>query len=879
MAAPPRPPRLAQALLRWLMPDAGIHTPLGDFQEWFEEIAAAESPRAARRWYRRQVLDLLLQKLAHLSYWSPVMLNNYVKMALRQLGKRKGFAFLNILGLAVGLACFVVIARYVQDEYSYDRFHANADRIYRLLDFRKVGDIGEESSSAPLPTAEALLTDFPEQLEAAVRFFNFQAPSMSLAYAPERGAPQLFNETRLFFTDPAVFEVFDFPLAQGNPATALAAPHTLVLTEAMAQKYFGDANPLGKTLLLEDQHELTVTGVLADLPSNVHFQFDFLVSFATLDDPAVMAERLRHNWIWNPAWTYLLLDEQTDPVALEAAFPAFVQRHFHESRRDRVKLYLQPLTSIHLHSNLDYEIGPNSDVAYLYIFSAVAVFILLIACINFINLSTARSTQRAREIGMRKVFGAYRGQLIRQFLGETMVLSLLAMLLALPLIGLMLPVLNALSGKALTLSLFADPWLLLGLPVVALGVGVLAGLYPAFYLSSYRPAEALKGEQHTGRRLRAERLRQALVVGQFALSTLLIVATLVATRQLDLLQNRQLGFEKEQVVLLPVLRAPLMQRYDAFKDALLQDPHLHAVTTVEAVPGVKHQTGSYLVEGETERQQFARLVVHDDFAAALGIEMVAGRDFLPEFAADANSTCLINEAMVRHLGWGSPEEALGKTISGDRVVGVMQDFHFASLHRPIGPFVVFRVPDDPRALSFSARYLAVRIDAGAAEEALAALEALWGRYETSRPFEYLFLDQQLNTQYLAESRLRNVAGVFAGLAVLLACLGLLGLASFTAERRTREIGIRKVLGATVPQLLLLLGGAFLRPIGLAIAIAVPAAYFLLNHWLQSFPYRVEVGVATFVGAALLVLLIACATLTYHAVKAAFSNPVDSLQHE
>ena len=806
------------------------------------------------------------------------MVKSYFVLAFRSLYKHAGYSLLNLFGLGIGIACFVVIVLYVHEERSYDRFHEKADRIYRVLDFRKVDGIGEESSSAPLPLAEAMRIDYPEQIETAVRFFNFQAPTLTLAYENPSGELRQYNEQRLFFADHDVLQVFDFALIQGNPATALVEPNTIILTTDMAEKYFGPENPMGQVLRFEGKHDFIVTGVLDQLPSNTHLKFDFLASFATLDDPTVLREGLRNGWIWNPCWTYVLLRENIRPDALEAQFPAFVVRHFPASRHDRVKLYLQPLTDIHLYSKLDYEMGPNSDIAYVYIFSTIALFILLISCINFVNLVTARSTRRAREIGMRKVLGGHRLQLIRQFLSESALTSLIALLFALPMIWLLLPVLNAFSGKHLAFHPIQEPGLLLGLVGLALGIGFISGLYPAFFLSSFRPAHALKGSAYRGR-LQGGFFRKFLVVGQFTLSIILIIGTLGAAKQLDYLQERRLGFTPEQVVLLPTLRSPLLNQYATFKDALLQHRTVHALTTVEDVPGVRHQTGSYQPEGQTEEQQFPRLIVHDDFATTMGIEMAAGREFQAAFPTDADDAVIINEAMVRQLGWGSAQEALGKSIDDEVIVGVTKDFHFASLHRPIGPFVLQRVSDNPRSMAFSGRYIAVRISTEDIDETLAFIEQQWFLFTPNRPFDYLFLNDVLGTQYDAEATLSQVAGAFSMLSMLIACLGLFGLASFTAERRTKEIGIRKVMGASVSNLVLMLSSSFVKLVGLATLIAWPLAYVGLGLWLEDFAYRTSIGLWPFILASVLALGIAYLSVSYQAIKTALANPIESLRYE
>lgn len=811
------------------------------------------------------------------------MLKNYFKIALRNLRKHPGYTFINVFGLATGITCFVLILLYVQDELAYDRYHENADRIHRVVE---VIEDAEESSSQPFPTGPTLAADFPHLIEASVRFFNLQAPSLAISYEPPSGEVRSFNERSFFFADSTVFDIFSFDLVRGDPATALDRPGTVVLTEDAAQRYFGDDDPLGKSLIFEDEHLLEVTGVLAEVPRTSHFTFDFLASFSTLR-ASIYADQPRRleGWYWNPAWTYVLLEEGVTPEDLEAQFPEFVQQYWPEQIKAQSSMYLQPLTDIHLHSKLDFEITGNSDIAYVYIFSVIAAFILLIACINFMNLATARSASRAKEVGMRKVLGAVRLQLVRQFLAESVLLSVVALLLALPLIYLLLPVLNDMADKTLSLSLSENSGLIWLLAAVALGVGVVSGLYPALFLSSYRPARVLKGAMRTSTTSSSALFRKGLVVVQFAVSIALIAGTFVAIQQLDYLRDARLGFDRDQVVMVPILRTSVASQYDAVKDALLQQPGVRAVTIAEDVLGARYQTQTQQPEGFTEPQQFLRLFVHDDAAETFGIRLLAGRDY-DEAYADDGAAIVINEAMVQYLGWGSPEEALGRsmgTFGPDNVprpvIGVTENFHYASLHQPVGPFILPRISNNLGAMNFFGRYLAIRISPDDVAGALAAIEATWTSFVPDRPFEYLFVDQELDQLYRAEENLSNVAGTFSILAILIGCLGLFGLAAFTAERRTKEIGVRKVLGATVPGIVALLSKDFVTLVLVAFFIAAPLSYLAINRWLADFAYSVNVSWWIFLLSGALALGVALLTVSYQAIKAALADPVKSLRYE
>ena len=811
------------------------------------------------------------------------MLRNYVKVAVRNLGRWKGYAAINVFGLAIGIACFVLIALYVHDELRFDRYHAKADRIYRVVE---IIEGAEESASNPLPVGAALAEAYPQFVEASVRFFNLQSPTLSITYEPPGAPARSFNEAGFFFADSTVFDVFDFALVAGDRATVLDRPHTVVLTEAAAQRYFGDADPIGQTLLFEGQHPLEVTGVLAEVPPTSHFTFDFLASFSTLRTSVYgqNPQFLDFNWYWNPAWTYVLLREDADPAALEAQFPGFVDQNWPDVIKAQSSLYLQPLTDIHLRSRLDFEIRPNSDVLYVYIFSLIAVFVLLTACINFMNLATARSMSRAKEVGMRKAVGAFKHQLIGQFLSESVLLSLLSLVVALPAVWLLLPVLNDMAGKSLTLNPLALPWLLPALLVVALAVGALAGLYPAFVLSRYEPARVLKGSGRTGTGGGAsEVLRRGLVAAQFGISIALIAGTFVALQQLDYLRSARLGFDTEQVVMVPILRTPAAQQYDAIRGALLQQPGVQAVTVAEDVLGSKYQTNTYQPEGFTETVQFPRMIVHNDFARTFGIRMVAGNDY--QEGRDPGPGVIINESMVRRLGWESAEDAVGRSMGpagqdGElqrRVVGVTEDFHFASLHQPIGPFVLDRMAD--QQLPFFGRYLAIRIAPDDVRGTLTAIERTWKEFLPDRPFEVLFVDQELDQLYKAEENLGRVAGAFSVLAILIACLGVFALAAYAAEQRKKEVGIRKVLGASVPALVMLLSRDFVRLVLVAFVVAAPVTYFAVQQWLGAFAYQVPVGPGAFVVAGALALGIALLTVSYHAFRSATANPVTTLRTE
>lgn len=873
-----RLPWLGEKLLNLIVPDHLLIFVIGDFEEFLAEKELQRGKGASKVLFWYQLIIAMPVFIFQSIRFRVLIFKHSIQVAGRHLKRHFSESMLNLAGLSIGVAGFLIILIYVQDELSYDTFHSKSDRIYRVLDFRKVNGIGEESASAPIPLAESMLIDYPEQIESAVRFFNFQAPTLALSTQTDTDEVRQFNESGLYFVDHGFFDVFDFKLLQGNPATALHGPNKIVLSSAMAEKYFDQQNPLGKILRFEGKHDFVVSGVLDSFPDNTHLTFDFLVSFESLDNPEILRKRLRTGWIWNPCWTYVLLKPEMSAQDLEAHFSSFVNKYFPESRRERVKLYLQPIKDIHLYSNLDYEMSPNSQIIYIKVFAATAVFILLISCINFINLVTARASRRYGEIGIRKILGSNRRQLIWQLMHESFFLSFLAMLLAIGLVWLALPLVNGLTSKQLIFDPLADLSKLKWLVFTFVTVGVLSGIYPAFSISLVRPVQVIKGRFTSIDSSGGALLRKCLVVGQFGLSMLLIVGTIVALMQFNYLQKRTLGFQPEQVVLLPILRSPIMDRYETFKGTLLQNSNISSVTTVEDVPGMRHQTGGYRTQEGTE-QQFPRLIVHDDFAKTMGIEMAAGRDFSASYPSDASEGVVINEAMVRQLQWASPEEALGKSFNGEQVVGVVKDFHFSSLHHPIGPFVLERVFDDARSLAFSARYLAIRIETKEINNTLSFIEAHWSALAPNTPFEYKFLGGMLAQQYEAESKLSQLVAVFCTLSLLIACMGLYGLASFSARQRLKEVGIRKVMGASISNLVWMLSASFLKLILFSMFLSWPVAYLMLNKWLEGFAYRIAIDSWPFLISGVLGFMVVFFTVSFQALKASMANPVHILRNE
>ena len=809
------------------------------------------------------------------------MFKNYLKIALRTLRKQIGYTSINLIGLAVGIACGLLILLFVRDELGFDRFHEKADQIHRVV---LTGHFAGNDLNAPItpaPMAAALVADFPEVLTAT----RISPPRFTGQMMVQRDDKK-FLEEGLAFVDSTFFDIFTFPLLQGNPKTALEAPRTIVLTQSMAEKYFSGEDPINQTLILADTSTYRVTGVIADVPSNSHFQFDFLASITSLGPQA-----LNEFWISNNFFTYLVLQPGYDPAQLEAKLTAFFKQYagpqiyealgisFDEfvAGGNTLNYSLQALTDIHLHSHMQFELSPNGDITYVYLFSVVAVFILLIACINFMNLATARSAGRAKEVGMRKALGSSRAQLVRQFLTESTLLAFLATVLAVGLVVLLLPSFNTLAGKEISAAFLGTAPVLLGLVALAVMVGFLAGSYPAFYLSAFRPATVLKGTIQAGKR--RSLLRDGLVVFQFAISIGLIAGTLVVYNQLNYVRNKTLGFDKEHVVVIQRAQE-LDDQTTAFKQELLTHSAVVSVSSMSSMPGGLIGQTAYQPEGASGNETFIMAPVFADFdyAKTLGMEIATGRDVSRDFATDT-TVYLINEAAVKALDWEDPLGKhlvqIGATQSGafnGEIVGVLKDFHFASLHQEIGALTV-RVFEGPLP------FIAVRIRPDDIPGALSFMEEKWRTFAPDQPFEYSFLDQDFDALYQAEQRLGKIFIAFAIFAILIACLGLFGLASFTAEQRTKEIGVRKVLGASVPQLVVLLSKEFTLLVVIAFVIAAPLSFFAMKDWLKEFAYHANIGLEIYVLAGVLALVIAWLTVSYQSIRAAMANPVDSLRYE
>jgi putative ABC transport system permease protein len=807
------------------------------------------------------------------------MLKNYVKIALRNLLKYKGTSFINIFGLSVGITCCILISLFVLDELSYDRYHEKSDQIFRVTLRGIVGTNEFNTTNTCAPLSAALVRDFPEVV-TATRMRGFGFPVL-------RYGEKVFSEERFFWADPTFFDVFTIPFIKGNPKTALSKPNTVVITQTMAKKYFGHEDPMGKILTADKKRDCLITGVVEDVPRNSHFHFDFLGSLSSYE---VSKSQV---WVNNSYYTYFVLQRGVSYKAFEPKLKELVVKYVGPQIEKAAGItleqfiagggaygyYVQPLTDIHLHSNLDHELEPNSDITYVYIFSLIAVAILVIACINFMNLATARATRRTREVGIRKTLGSVRKQLIRQFLTESFIMSFLAVSLGLFLVELLLPWFGNFTGKHLAIHYLSNYFTIPLLIGLALLVGFMAGIYPSFFLASFKPSEVLKGTlQKTGKH---PWLRSGLVIFQFTVSIILFIGTLVVYNQLDFIQNRRLGFNKEQLVVIKKTD-DITKQIEPFKEELLKLPGVIHATNTTTLPGKNFNSSAHQVTGAAGEETHILWTMRSDynFVETFEVEMASGRFFSRDFSTDTSGVVL-NQAAVKTLGLTDPIGkfivALGPTPDRSQnfqIIGVVEDFHFESLHQKIRPMLIKLIPKNQ-----AGRFVVVQIKSGDIPTTLRQIEHTWRKFALNQAFEYVWFDRDFARIYEAEERTGQIFAVFSIIAICVACLGLLGLAAFTTEQRTKEIGIRKTLGAPITGIVMILSKEFIRWVLAANIIAWPVAYFITRSWLQSFAYRVDIEIQMFLFSAVLAIAIAFLTVSYQVIKAAMANPVEALKYE
>jgi putative ABC transport system permease protein len=810
------------------------------------------------------------------------MIRTFFKVALRNLSKHKAFSFINIFGLAVGLSCFLLLALYVVDEVSYDRFHQNADRIYRLNSNIRFGGSNLHMAVTSDMMGELLKKDYP-QVENYTRIYVSSGSKMV------RKQHDFITEFNVAHVDSTFFDVFTFPAIAGSTHRALANPGTVVLSESAAKKYFGSTDVVGKTIETNDRNNrfYKVTAVIRDMPGNSHFKFDFLFSMQNADYN--WGQLLSHNF-----HTYLLLKKGTDPVAFAKNFAQYIDKYvmpqarqamnvknieeFRKAGND-IEYSMIPLTHIHLLSDWTFDLSPSGSIQYVYIFSAVALFVLLIACINFMNLTTARSAGRAREVGIRKVLGSERHKLILQFLTESTLVALLAMMIAVCIVCLMLPGFNQLAAKTIDVKWVFGPVFLPFLVLMPFVVGLIAGSYPAFYLSRFRPILVLKG--NLARSGSNSGLRSVLVVFQFATSIILIIGTLVIYRQLNFIRSKKLGFNKDRVLVIDNAYV-LDKNLDAFKTEVLRLPGVSSGTVSSFLPvsNSSRNDNSFTKDPVANAKNgfdIQSWTVDQDYFRTMGMQLQKGRSFSRDFGGDS-SAVVVSATTAKMLGY---EDPIGKkiyTLGPDptntraySIIGVLNDFHFESLHQPIAPVVFF--------LGRSTGLVSFKLNQTNLPALLKGVETLWRTMAPGMPFSYRFMDDSFNEMYRADQRVGRIALIFSILAIFIACLGLFGLAAFIAEQRAKEIGIRKVLGATVQGIVQLLSKDFLRLVALAFLIAMPLSWYVMNRWLHDFAYRIDISWWIFVFAAIGSLGIALVTISFQAIKAAITNPVKNLRTE
>ena len=853
-----RLPRLASWIIKNLLPDYLGDTAVGDYEELYIRQVEQGSVLIARIWLWRQIFSALQFSF----FWGVVMLKNYIKVAFRNMRRHKGFSFINIAGLAVGMACAMLIFLWVQDELSYDRFHKDVEDIYRVA--REVHQPGQTYhtvyTSAEL--CRVLRDEFPEIVAASA--INGR-PRVLFKHGDK-----VFYEGGLVQVDTSFFEILSFPFIAGDPQTALLDVDSIVITENIAKKYFGDEDPLDKTLTWNNWLDRKVTGVIKNIPANSHVRFDMVIN----------TELMRNSWPEGLQWenkifrTYVKLQKGVDPEQLGQKVIAAIDNKYPRHSQFKDRIYFLPLTQAHLHA-----VGGGGPINYVYIFSLIALFVLLIACINYMNLATARSASRAKEVGLRKVVGSNRLQLTKQFLGESLFFVFFAYLLSLFLIKIFLPVFNQIAGKTITINFF-DPRFIFASLAIVFFTGLVAGSYPALYLSTFAAVQVLKG--HTSSGLKGAAFRRVLVVTQFSLSVGLIICTVVVHQQLDFLRNKELGFNKENIVYIP-MKENIGKNYQAIKNRMLEDPNILSVTAKDRLPTRAFDVGLIDWEGKDVEQKLEVEFPWIDYGyfETLNMEFIEGRDFSKEFSSDVKDSVIVNEEAVERMSMKSP---LGKRItfpSGriSSIVGVVRNAHFRSRQYEVVPEVYRLIPNYNSGELNLFGVLFMKLKGGNITGGISAVENMWKEVNPNYPFEYHFFDAAVDDFYKGEMKMRTLSDYFSILAILISCLGLFGLASFMAERRTKEIGVRKVLGASGGNIMLLLSGEFVKWVVLANIIAWPAAYIALHTWLSNYAYRIKLEWWVFLLSGMLALAIAFFTVSYQALKTARTDPVEALRYE
>ena len=861
------PPRSARRFLNWFLRDDLAEEVQGDLDEQYACSLENSTPFKANLNYWYQVLNYLrpfaISKSSSTLLIHYAMFRNYFKISIRNLYKQKLYSIINIGGLAVGLASFIIIFLFVQHELSYDRSYDNADQIYRIYQ-RQQGNMylgSDYFGVTPLPLASALMEAYPEVTIATT--IDNQSALLGIDddnHYLEKG----------LVADPHFFDVFAFSFLKGNVKNALENPESIVLTRGLSSKLFGEKDPLGQTLIYRNGDSYTVTGVINDPPENISFEFSFIASL-----PIDTSRSESSQWMSNSVFTFFVLDEDANPLDLQKKLPALIEKNRDtESYPFQDEYLVQELKELHLQANVNFDIGLKGNPRYVLLFSGIAIIVLLLACANYMNLAVARSVSRAREVGMRKVVGAMRRQLIGQFLGESVLIAFVALILALGLSYLLLPIFGDLVERPLELNFIKNILLLPGLLILVLVVGIISGFYPALFISSLSPYQVLKAKVES--RISGFKIQRWLIVGQYVVSIILVTGSIVINRQLQYMQKKELGYNREHVVVINIQDPSLSEKYEAIRDEWLKNPRITAVTASGSLP--TKINSSTIINSEDHRNMEEGLAiyenrVHYNFLDVFGIELLAGRDFSPAIITDLEEGYLINETAAKALGW-TPEEAVGNhfTHQGEKtVIGVIKDFHMHSMHQPIQP-LMFRLHNAYW------RYFSVKVRPEELPETIAMLEKSIKEI-SPYPFEYQFLDERFDQLYESEMKLGGILGFFTILSILIGSLGIFGMAAFTTEQRFREIGIRKAMGASVRNILILLSKDFIKLVVLSFFIAFPLAWYAIYRWLQEFAYRIDIEWWIFALSGLTVLLIAYIAIGKQSIKAALVNPVDSLGSE
>jgi putative ABC transport system permease protein len=869
---PLRPPKLATWLFKKCLNKEDIGHRLGDLEEVFQLIGNEYGGFYAWRWYWEEVLKSIPLLLDFSIYRSLTMFISYLITTLRAIKKNKGYSVINITGLALGMACFILILLWAKNELNYDRFHEQADQIYRVvtqIEYANGSSSDNIWNCTPMPLKSALQNDFPEVLYAT---------RVDCSPGVVRYKNQTYFESELFLIDPEFFKIFSFPLLKGNAEVALKNPTSVILTPEIARKYFGNKNPLGRIMQINNRDH-TVTGVALQAPQNSHIRFDFLLPYSS-----VLATSFGrghwNNWTSIHGPTYILLKPGVDPRVVQLKLPAFFKKYAGE--KSNYNLQIEPVTSIHLHGKHRGELSNNGDIQIVNIFAAAGLFILLIACFNYINLSTARSQKRAKEVGIRKVIGAGRRNLACQFFLESMLFVVIASILAIPCVLLLLPSFSNIVGRELNFELLMfSPNLFLFIGVI-LFVGLASGSYPSFFLSSLKPTKVMKGIG-AGIGRRQFYLRNGLVIGQFVMSIALIICTLVVIRQLDFIRKKHLGFSQERILALTIRDQGLRKNLDAFKQALSKQSSIVDACYQNRLPSEIRHVGSFFLKGRSEDEVVKTYVTFVDYEYVNFYDMsiVEGRDFSKSMITDLNQAALVNQCAVKELGFKNPIGKQIKVWGRDlTIIGVVEDYHFLPLRQSIAPVTISL--SKPSFLSrYGLRYgfLTIKISAQDIAKTLSMIEQEFKKFSPNYPFEFSFLDDRLDNIYVTDKQSKQAFFYFSIIAIIIACFGLFGLAAFSAEQRIKEFGVRKVLGASVPGLFYLISKELTSWVIISNVVAWPIAYFLMKNWLQDFAYRVHLGLWIFIISSGVGFGIALLTVSYQSLKAALVNPIECLRYE